>query len=169
MHCSSAIRFAAAIVLAVALAGTGAAQVGGNLARFPPEPIDLTITTAADGSPVLSRDVIQLLTGEYYRLNLHCPDVVDDLRGWRIEMPALLQNVHLRLVTVGDIESHLQGLSFHAIECDEAGSAHVSFVPIRPGTYDLYVGNVPSAVGRPIGEAGVQTEGKFVIGRFEVK
>ena len=70
---------------------------------------------------------------------------------------------------VGDIEIHLQGLSFNAIECDEAGSASISFVPIKPGTYPLYVGNVPLAVGKPIGEAGVQTQGKYVFGRIAIK
>ena len=84
-------------------------------------------------------------------------------------MTELLRNAHLRLVTVGDIEIHLQGLSFNAIECDEIGSAHVSFVPIKPGSYKLYVGNVPSALGRPIGEAGMQKTGKFVLGRFTVR
>ena len=112
---------------------------------------------------------VSLLSGQYYRLNIHCPDVKDDMTGWRIEMPELLRNAHLRLVTVGDIEIHLQGLSFNAIECDEAGSAHVSFVPIKPGVYKFYVGNVPSALGRPIGEAGIQTEGNFVLGRFVVQ
>ena len=75
----------------------------------------------------------------------------------------------MRIVTVGDIEIHLQGLSFNAIECDEIGSAHVSFVPIKPGSYQLYVGNVPLAVGRPIGESGVQAGGKFVFGRIMVE
>ena len=84
-------------------------------------------------------------------------------------MAELLRNVHLRLVTVGDIEIHLQGLSFNAIECDEIGSAHVSFVPIRPGLFELYVGNVPSALGMPIGQAGLQKGGKFVLGRFKVR
>ena len=84
-------------------------------------------------------------------------------------MAGLLNNAHLRLVTVGDIEIHLQGLSFNAIECDEIGSAHISFVPIKPGSYQLYVGNVPLAVGRPIGEGGVQAGGKFVFGRIVVE
>ena len=75
----------------------------------------------------------------------------------------------MRLVTVGDIEVHLQGLTFHAIECDEIGSAKVSFVPIKPGSFPLYVGNVPLAVGRPMGEAGVQTKGKFTIGTLTVE
>ncbi|MEM6583039.1 MAG: hypothetical protein AAF699_17305 [Pseudomonadota bacterium] len=129
----------------------------------------MTITTSENGMPNLEPMEIPLLTGQYYRLNIHCPDVRDDFSGWRIEMPGLLRNSHLRLVSVGDIEVHLQGLSFNAIECDESGSAHVSLVPIKPGSYQLYVGNVPLAMGRPIGEAGIQSHGKFVLGRFVVR
>ena len=84
-------------------------------------------------------------------------------------MLELLHNSHLRLVTIGDIEIHLQGLSFNAIECDEIGSANVSLVPIKPGSYQLYVGNVPSAVGRPVGESGIQADGKYNFGRFVVR
>ncbi len=141
----------------------------GNLAQYPPEGKQLTITTAPDGMPVLQPEELSLDSGQYYRLKIHCPDVQGDLTGWRIEMAELLNNAHLRLVTVGDIEIHLQGLSFNAIECDEAGSADISFVPIKPGTYPLYVGNVPLAVGKPIGEAGVQTQGKYVFGRIAIK
>ena len=140
----------------------------GHLAQYPPLGVELTITTTKEGFPSLAPSEISLNTGQYYRLNINCPDVKDDLTGWRIEMPDLLRNSHLRLVTVGDIEIHLQGLSFNAIECDEIGSAHVSFVPIKPGSYQLYVGNVPSAVRRPIGEAGIQEKGNFVLSRFIV-
>ena len=141
----------------------------GNLAQYPPLGKDITVTSGVDNMPLLEPKVINLLSGKYYRLNINCPDVKDDLTGWRIEMQDLLRNSHLRLVTVGDIEIHLQGLSFNAIECDEIGSAHVSFVPIKPGNYDLYVGNVPSALGRPMGEAGMQENGKFVLGKFKVR
>jgi len=141
----------------------------GNLAQYPPMGVDITISTTKEGFPSLAPSEIPLNTGQYYRLNINCPDVKDDLTGWRIEMPDLLRNSHLRLVTVGDIEIHLQGLSFNAIECDEIGSAHVSFVPIKPGSYQLYVGNVPSAVRRPIGEAGIQKQGKYILGNFIVQ
>ena len=141
----------------------------GNLAQYPPERIGLTITTADNVRPELQPEELILNSGQYYRLTLDCPDVRDDLAGWRIEMPEFLNNVHLRLVTVGDIEVHLQGLSFNAIECDEIGSAHVSFVPIKPGVYPLYVGNVPLSVGRPIGESGVQAEGNYVFGEIVVR
>ena len=141
----------------------------GNLAQFPPTGKDITIRTSTDGAPLIEPKEISLMTGQYYRLNINCPDVKSDLTGWRIEFSELLRNSHLRLVTVVDIEIHLQGLSFNAIECDEIGSAHVSFVPIKPGNYELYVGNVPSALGRPIGEAGVQKNGKYTIGSFLVR
>ena len=141
----------------------------GNLAQYPPERVMLTVTTQDDGGPDLAPSEIVLNSGRYYRLTIDCPDVAGDLSGWRVEMPEFLNNAHLRLVTVGDIEVHLQGLSFNAIECDEVGSAHVSFVPIKPGSYPLYVGNVPLAVGRPIGEAGVQAEGKYVFGSITVR
>ena len=144
------------------------AQSLGNLAQYPPAPKQLTITTSKDGYPIIEPSIIELDSGNYYRLTLNCPDVKGDLSGWRLEMPRLLNNAHLRLVSVGDIEIHLQGLSFNAIECDEIGSATISFVPIKPGTYEFYVGNVPLAVGRPMGESGPQMKGKSVLGTFRV-
>ena len=153
----------------VMLPSSSHAQVGGNLAAGPPVDIFVEISTNPNGEPVLSKKEFRLITGEYYRFNINCPDVAEDLVGWRVEVTDLLSNSHLRVVSVGDIEIHLQGLTFRAIECDEIGSARFSFVPIRPGTYDLYVGNVPIAVGRPIGEAGVQATGKYVLGRFVVE
>lgn len=157
------------LLLALLIALPVAAESLGNLAKYPPTKIDLTITSTSDAAPKIEPDEIQLFSGKYYRLTINCPDVRDDLTGWRIEMAQLLNNSHLRLVTVGDIEIHLQGLSFNAIECDEVGSAHVSFVPIKPGTFPFYVGNVPLALGRPIGESGVQAKGRSVFGRFVVQ
>lgn len=161
-------RTTAAAVALMMMPAFGHAQVGGNLAAYPPADIFLEITTGPNGEPVLSAQEFELTTGEYYRFNIDCPDVTDDLAGWRVEVTDLLSNSHLRLVSIGDVEIHLQGLTFRAIECDEIGSARFSFVPIRPGTYDLYVGSVPAAVGRPVGEAGVQTAGDYVLGRFIV-
>ena len=144
------------------------AQSLGNLAQYPPKQRQLTITTSSDGYPLIEPSIIELDSGNYYRLTVSCPDVKGDLSGWRLEMPRLLNNAHLRLVTVGDMEIHLQGLSFNAIECDEIGSATISFVPIKPGSYEFYVGNVPLAVGRPIGESGAQMKGKSGLGTFLV-
>ena len=113
------------------------AESRGNLAQYPPNEVNLTITTQPDGNPKLEPMETVLLSGNYYRLNIACPDVRDDLTGWRVEFSEFLRNAHLRLVTVGDVEVHLQGLTFHAIECDEIGSAKVSLVPIKPGSFPL--------------------------------
>ena len=150
------------------MARKGAESLG-NLAQYPPERRLLTISTSETGQPILSPQSLELNSGRYYRLTIDCPDVRGDLSGWRVEMPQLLNNAQLRLVAVGDIEIHLQGLSFNAIECDEIGSASVSFVPIKPGNYPLYVGNVPLSLGRPMGEAGVQKTGKYVISEIKVR
>ena len=152
-----------------AFSHTAGAESLGNLAQYPPERVLLTVKTADNGGPELAPTELVLDSGQYYRLTIDCPDVRDDLSGWRVEMPEFLNNAHLRLVAVGDIEVHLQGLSFSAIECDEVGAAHVSFVPIKPGSYPLYVGNVPLAVGRPIGESGVQEKGKTTFGTIKVR
>ena len=165
------IRKGSTLLVGTLLGSAGvdvSAESLGNLAQYPATVKQLTITTSRDGSPVVEPSIIQLDSGNYYRLNVRCPDVKDDLNGWRLEMPRLLNNSHLRLVSVGDIEIHLQGLSFNAIECDERGSAAVSFVPIKPGIYEFYVGNVPLAIGRPMGESGPQAKGKSVLGTFSV-
>ena len=148
------------------LAGTGTtpAQVGGNLAAGPPVDLVLDITSSADG-PQISRSELELLTGEYYRLNVSS----DSEEDWRLEVDELLRNSHLRLVTVGGIEVHLQGLSFRAIEFDIPGTAQFSFTPIRPGTYDFTVSDVPSAVRRRSAEAGRPVGPRMATGRFIVR
>ena len=166
----SALLAANAVAETSRYTGTAASTDSlGNLAQYPPERLILTITTSETGQPILTPQSLELNSGRYYRLTIDCPDVEGDLSGWRVEMPQLLNNAHLRLVAVGDIEIHLQGLSFNAIECDEIGSASMSFVPIKPGNYPLYVGNVPLSLGRPMGEAGVQTAGKYVISEISVR
>ena len=154
---------AAAIVAAIAPAG---AQVGGNLVAYPPVDINVEITTNKDGAPVLSKTDFDLITGEYYRFIFKS----DGKHDWRVELPDLLQNSHLRVVTVNDVEVHLQGLMFRAIEFDsKPNTASFTLTPIRPGDYQLYVGPNPLSVNRPAGESGVQPGAKAAFGKFHVK
>ena len=111
----------------------------GVIAGSPPVDIFLEVTTGANGEPILSTDEFQLVTGGYYRFNFVCPDAQDDATGFHFEANELLANSHLRVVSVSDIEIYMQGMSFRAIECDEAGAARFSFHPMRAGTYELYV------------------------------
>lgn len=127
----------------------------GALAR---QELFLTISTEPDG-PTLSATEFKLTAGKYYRLNI----TSDGGKTWRLDVSDLLQNSHLRIVTISEIEVHLQGLVFRAIEFDKAGSARFSFTPMRPGTYEFSVRGVPFgfARGRPIGEAGAL--GRFIV------
>lgn len=161
-------RLAAALIAALAVAVAAApagAQVGGNLAALPAVEIRLEITTSPDGAPVLSQKEFNLITGDYYRMTLKS----DGKAVWRVEAPDLLQNSHLRIVTIAGIEVQLQSLVFRAIEFDAAGEAKFSFTPIKPGTYDLYVGKDPRSLGRPVGEAGIAAGPKSAIARIVVK
>lgn len=127
---------AAGLILAMSPAQ---AQEPGVVASGPPNDIFLELTTGPGGEPILSVDEFRLAVGGYYRFNLVCPDAQDDATGFHFEATDLLANAHLRVVSVNDIEFYMQGLTFRAIECDEAGSARFSFHPMRAGVYDLYV------------------------------
>lgn len=160
----SRVATAAVTGLLCLLHASAAAQVGGDLIAFPPVDLYLEVTEDGGGRPHLSTEEIRLVTGEYYRLNVTSRGDTD----WRLEMPDLLQNVHLRIVTIDGIEVHLQSLMFRAIEFDEPGTASFSFTPIRPGRFAFTVGRNPIAQGLERGQAGVQeperrAEGVFVV------
>jgi hypothetical protein len=120
-------------------ASTQAQQQPGVVGAPPPEDLFLEVTTGPQGQPILSQTEFTLAVGGYYRFNFVCPDAADDTTGFHFEAPGLIQNSHLRVYSVGDIELYIQGAYFHAIECDEAGAARFSFHPMRRGVYDLYV------------------------------
>ena len=147
--CGSALALAA---------GVASAQVGGNLAAGPPLDIHLEIATGPDG-PVLSAAEFELVTGEYYRLNV----ASDGVEPWRLEVDDLLRNSHLRLVTINGIEVHLQALAFRAIEFDVGGTVQFSFTPIRTGAFEFTVGDVPSVRNRR------EDGGRTVTGTFTVE
>lgn len=144
--------------LALSLAAVAAqAQVGGNLAAGPPLDIHLEIATGADG-PMLSTTGLDLVTGEYYRLNV----TSDGAEPWRFVVDDLLRSSHLRLVTINGIEVHLQAMAFRAIEFDVGGTAQFSFTPIRTGAFGFIVGDVPS-VQRRRADGGRTVTGTFTV------
>lgn len=121
------------------LSTTGQAQQSGMIAAGAPVDIFMEVTTGPNGEPILDVDEFDLVVGGYYRFNFVCPDAADDTTGFHFEATDLLANSHLRVVSVGDMEIYMQGLTFRALECDEAGAARFSFYPIKRGVYDLYV------------------------------
>src|SRR5690606_31541593 len=76
-----------------------------------------------------------------------------------LEVTELLANSHLRVVSVADVEIYMQGMTFRAIECDEAGSARFSLHPMRAGEYELYVRDHSAPPPESIGRFGVESAG----------
>jgi hypothetical protein len=111
---------------------------------------------------VLTPAEFEFVTGEYYRMNV----TADGRADWRLEVDALLENSHLRLLTIAGIEVHLQSMGFRGIEFDTEGTAQFSFVPIRPGTYEFSVGTPPPPTPRP---AGAADDTRRAVGRFVVR
>ena len=147
MERTSAFRFLAfACFLAIAGAVSGQDYEGdyepGVIGSSPPFDLTVEVTTGPNGEPMLSQNEFLLAQGGYYRLNLECPDVAPEAQGFHFEAPDLLANSHLRVVSVGDIEIYMQGMSFRAIQCDEAGSARFSFHPMRSGVYEMHIHNI---------------------------
>ena len=107
----------------------------------PPSPVDIFLeaSTGPDGQVALSASEFKLVTSRYYRINFVCPDVKGDFRGLQFKATRLVANSHIRVFSVGNIELYLQGQSFRAIQCDEAGSARFSFIPMRKGVYNIDV------------------------------
>ncbi len=160
-------------LVALLVAAPASAQVGGNLAAYPPEDIRLDITTGPEGVPILSQSEFNLTTGDYYRFTFSSDGEGEDNRGEpfarRVELNEFLANIHLRILTISGIEVHLQGMSFRAIELDEKGEASFTFTPIRPGDFQIYVGPNPFGMGRPAGEQGVQDDPKVAFATIHVE
>ena len=167
------MRWLTGVVLALGLSGLAHAQVGGNLAAYPPVDLRIDITNGPEGKPVLSPQRLEMVTGEYYRLTVSSDGMGKDARNEslarRVELNEFLANIHLRILTINGIEVHLQGMSFRAIELDEKGEASFTFTPIRPGEYQVYVGPNPFGLGRPAGEQGVQNDPKVTFATISVK
>ncbi len=161
-------KYLASAATAAALLGLAASsQAEGNLAAGPPTDLVVTITTTPNG-PVVSPASFDMVTGKYYRLNFTFagPDTDPD---WRLEVNDLLANSHVRVMTIGGIELHIQGMPFRALEFDGAGTVQFSFVVIRPGNYPFIVGDNPGAMGLPVGTPGQADPSRRAIGMFQVK
>lgn len=111
----------------------------GTIVLGPPTDVMIEVGTGPDGEPTLPVPRLPLALGGYYRINFVCPESSAEAGGLRLEADELIANSHLRVLSAGGVEFYLQGMSFRAIECDEAGTARFSFHPMRRGVYDLRV------------------------------
>ncbi len=96
------------------------------------DPITLSV-----GKPLAAKPY-ELESGKYYRL-----EIVSDGSGeLAIRGPEFFRNVWVNEVVINDIE--IRPLGVDSIEFDAAGKALISFVAIRPGTFEL---SIPGSTG----------------------
>jgi len=133
-------HFIHTLICATALAASPALAeqpVSGQVGKGKPNDIHLEMTRDADGSVAISKAEFRLAHGGYYRLNVVCPQAVTPETGFHFESPQLMENAHIRVLSVleSEMEFYAQGLSFRAIQCDGQGGARFSFHPMRKGEY----------------------------------
>jgi hypothetical protein len=165
---TTAVMIAGALL---SLSGVGVASAqaqSGQLAAGPPTDIEMKITLDADGTASLSESEFHLTWGGYYRFNLVCPaSGLKNETAIGFFAPALWENSHLRIASVGDtsqglegggeINFHIQGLQIRELECEGLPqTARFSFYPIKKGTYPFTLKNDATTPPQEL-------EGSFVV------
>jgi hypothetical protein len=124
----SAAALALAALAVPLLSGAALAQAGlltGGAAELAP-------ITLSSGQPLTSAPY-ELEAGKYYRL----PIEADGTAEIAIEGPEFFRNVWVDEVVINDIEVRPLGVA--SLEFDDEGTATISFVTIRPGTFILRI------------------------------
>jgi hypothetical protein len=98
---------------------------------------ELAPITLSSGQPLASAPY-ELEAGKYYRL----PIQADGTAEIAIEGPEFFRNVWVDEVVINDIEVRPLGVA--SLEFDDEGTATISFVTIRPGTFIL---RIPGTTG----------------------
>lgn len=121
-------KLALAAVAALALTA-GVAHAEGNLAANGTD-LTLEINTV---DLKFSQEVWELETGKYYQLDI----TSDGNEEISVVAPELFRNSWINQIVVNDLEVKSYGL--YSVEFDDAGTFNISFVPVRPGEYEIYV------------------------------
>ncbi|WP_282608020.1 hypothetical protein [Pelagibius sp. Alg239-R121] len=99
---------------------------------------ELSPITLASGKP-LAETPYELESGKYYRLEI----IADGSAELAIGGAGFFRNVWVNEVVINDIEVRPLGLD--SLEFDDEGTAEISFVTIRPGTFIL---RIPGTTGK---------------------
>jgi len=121
----------AALAIALALAGGEAWAQAGLLTGGATE---LEPITLSSGQP-LTAQPYELEAGKFYELPINA----DGTAEIALEGPGFFRNVWVNEVVINDIE--IRPLGIESLEFDDEGTATISFVTIRPGTFILRVPN----------------------------
>jgi hypothetical protein len=93
---------------------------------------DLEPITLSSGQP-LAKGPYELESGKYYRIDIEA----DGSAELAVIGPDFFRNVWIDEVIINDIE--VRPLGVDSLEFDDEGTATISFVTIRPGTFTLQI------------------------------
>ncbi len=88
--------------------------------------------TLSSGKP-LAEKPYELQSGKYYTIDI----VSDGSAEIALEGPSLFRNIWINEIVINDIEVRPLGIA--SLEFDDEGEATISFVTIRPGTFELRI------------------------------
>ena len=88
--------------------------------------------TLASGKP-LAKKPYELESGKYYSVDI----VSDGSAEIALEGPSFFRNMWINEIVIEEIE--IRPLGVASLEFDDEGTATISFVTIRPGTFELYI------------------------------
>jgi hypothetical protein len=118
-----------AVGLAALCPGTSRAE--GDLATKPIELETLVLGTDMIGFNVSVKEY-NLETGQAYRLLIKA----SGHKEYAMVAPDFFNNIWLRKVEAGGLE--IKASALYELEFEDEGEAELFFVPIRPGTFELY-------------------------------
>ena len=98
---------------------------------------ELEPITLSSGQPLASAPY-ELEAGKFYELPINA----DGTAEIALEGPSFFRNVWVNEVVINDIE--VRPLGVESLEFDDEGTATISFVTIRPGTFTL---RIPGTTG----------------------
>ncbi|MCF1502370.1 hypothetical protein L0F51_01145 [Afifella sp. H1R] len=119
-----------AAAAACALTPVGAYAQSGLLTR----PIAVGPITLSSGKPLVEAP-IELESGKQYKLTIEA----DGTAELAVHGADFFRNVWVNEIVINDIE--IRPLGVDSIEFDAAGEVEMTFVPIRPGRFELRVPN----------------------------
>lgn len=124
------------LLLAVAVGVCALGALPAAAANLVTKATDLPPLTLSAGK-AFPTEPMELEAGKYYRWTIEC----DGTGEFGIAAPDFFRFIWINEVVINDIE--VRPLGLHSIEFDDEGSATISFVAIRPGTYEYFMPNAP--------------------------
>lgn len=104
---------------------------------------ELEPITLSSGQP-LAKAPYELESGKYYRIDINA----DGSAELAVEGKQFFRNVWVDEVIINEIE--VRPLGVDSLEFDDEGTATISFVTIRPGTFELRVPGTTSESQRAV-------------------